>query len=55
MRTAKYTTRFKRDFRRKKSGKHARNLDALLMDVVSLLAEDKSLAHRHFDHALSGD
>lgn len=35
MRTAKYTSRFKRDDRREKSGLHGKQLDALLMEVVN--------------------
>ncbi len=55
MRTVKYTNRFKRDYRREQSGQHGRKLDALLMDVVNLLAADKSLPPRCFDHPLTGD
>jgi mRNA interferase YafQ len=52
MRTVKYTNRFKRDYRRERSGRHGKNLDAFLMDVVNLLADDKALPTRNFDHAL---
>lgn len=31
MREIKYTTRFKRDYRREKSAQHGKKLDALLM------------------------
>ncbi len=55
MRTVKYTNRFKRDYRREKSGPHARKLDGLLMGVVNLLAADAVLPRRNFDHALTGD
>jgi mRNA interferase YafQ len=55
MRTVRYTRRFKRDYRREKSGQHRKKLDALLMEVVKLLAADKPLPHRNFDHALSGE
>jgi mRNA interferase YafQ len=51
----KYTTRFRRDYRREKSGRHGKNLDALLMEVVNLLAADKVLPHRNFDHPLAGE
>jgi mRNA interferase YafQ len=37
MRTVKYTNRFKRDYRREKSGQHGRTLDKLLMEVVDML------------------
>ena len=55
MRTVKYTNRFKRDYRRELSGRHGKRLDAFLMDVVNLLADDKALPRRSFDHALTGD
>jgi hypothetical protein len=35
MREIKYTARFKRDYRREKSGRHGKRLDALLMEVVN--------------------
>jgi len=55
MRTVKYTRRFKRDYRREKSGVLGRRLDALLMEIVTLLAADEPLPRRSFDHALLGD
>ena len=55
MREIKYTTRFKRDYRREKSAQHGKKLDALLMEVVNLLANDMPLPHRNFDHPLSGE
>ena len=55
MRTIRYTARFKRDYKREKSGRHGKLLDALLEEVLMLLADDKSLARRHFDHPLTGD
>ncbi len=55
MRIVKYTNRFKRDYRREKSGQHGKKLDVLLMEVVTLLAEDEPLPRRNFDHALTGD
>lgn len=55
MRTVSYTTRFKRDFRREKSGILGKKLDGLLMEVVDLLATDRPLPRRHFDHPLSGE
>ncbi len=55
MRTVSYTSRFKRDYRREKSGQHSKKLDALLMKVVNLLAADASLPRRNFDHALTGE
>ena len=55
MRIVSYTTRFKRDYRREKSGRHGKNLDTLLMEVVNLLAADIPLPHRNVDHALTGE
>jgi mRNA interferase YafQ len=55
MRTVKYTNRFKRDYRREKSGQHGRTLDKLLMEVVDMLAGDKPLPRRNFDHPLTGE
>lgn len=55
MRTVRYTVRFKRDYRREKSGRLGKRLDTLLMEVVNLLAADEPLPRRNFDHALTGD
>ena len=44
MRDVKYTTRFQRDYKREKSGRHSKKLDTLLMEVVNLLAADTPLA-----------
>ena len=38
MREIKYTTRFQRDYKREKSGRHSKKLDIMLMEVVNLLA-----------------
>ena len=54
MRTIKYTSRFKRDYRREKSAIHGKKLDALLKDILGLLAEDKALPPNAVDHALIG-
>jgi mRNA-degrading endonuclease YafQ of YafQ-DinJ toxin-antitoxin module len=51
MRIVKYTTRFKRDYRREKSGQHGEKLDNLLMEVVDMLAADTPLLRRNFDQA----
>jgi mRNA interferase YafQ len=55
MREIKFTTRFQRDYRREKSGRHSKNLDALLMDLINLLAADAPLTGQNFDHQLSGE
>lgn len=55
MREIRYTRRFQRDYKRAKSGRHGKKLDALLTEAVNLLASDKPLPHRNFDHPLSGE
>lgn len=55
MRTVKYTNRFRRDYRREKSGQHGKRLDSLLTEVVNLLAADRPLPRRTFDHVLTGE
>jgi mRNA interferase YafQ len=55
MRKIRYAGRFKRDYKREKSGRHGKTLDAVLMDVVHLLAADEALYRRNFDHPLSGE
>ncbi len=55
MRTVKHTNRFRRDYKREKAGRHGRRLDAELIETVTMLAEDKPLTRRFFDHPLSGE
>lgn len=55
MRTIKHTTQFKRDYKREKKSGHHKNLDHELLTIVRLLAEDKPLAARNYDHSLIGD
>lgn len=55
MRTVKHTRRFRRDYRREKSGRHAKGLDAALLKTVTMLANDEPLPRRYFDHALGGE
>ena len=55
MRTINYTNQFKRDYRREKSGRHGKRLDELLTLIVDLLAADRQLPRRYFDHPLSGE
>ncbi len=55
MRTVRYTSRFRRDYKREKSGRRGKRLDAELLEAVNLLAEDKPLPRRYFDHPLSGE
>ncbi len=56
MRTIERTSQFKRDCRRGESrGRHRTYLDASLVLIVEVLANDQSLEPRHHDHALSGE
>jgi mRNA interferase YafQ len=55
MRKIRRTSRFKRDYRREISGVLGKKLESLLRPVVELLAVDKPLPARYFDHALVGE
>lgn len=55
MRTIKRTTRFKSDYKREKSGRHGKTLDAALREVLELLVVDKPLPQRNSDHPLTGN
>lgn len=55
MRQIRFTTRFKRDYRREKSGKYARTLDKKLSEALDLLQKDAPLPRSYFDHALTGN
>jgi len=50
MRIVKYTGRFRRDYRREKSGRHGKRLDADLLETVTMLAKDEPVPRRYFDH-----
>ena len=54
MRTIKYTAQFKRDYKREKKSNH-KIFDRIFLNVVKLLAADKTMLQRHQDHALTGD
>ena len=55
MRTIDWSNQFKRDYRRESRGRHGRELDALLSNVLPILQADEALADKHRDHALTGD
>jgi mRNA interferase YafQ len=55
MRETKYTKRFKRDYRREKSGVLGPKIDALVMEAVTLLVIDAPLPARYVDHPLAGE
>ena len=54
MRKIRHTSRFKRDYKREKAGRHHKSLDAILLEVVTMLSTDTPLPRRHFDHPLTG-
>lgn len=55
MRTIKYGSKFKRDYRREQSGRHGKNLDQLMGEIVRQLMADEPLPRKNFDHPLSGN
>lgn len=55
MRTIETTTRFRRDYKREKKGRHGKRLDGLLESVIDLLAADEPLPQRFADHPLGGE
>jgi mRNA interferase YafQ len=55
MRIVKHTSHFRRDYKREKSGRRAKGLDAALLETVTMLASDEPLPRRYFDHPLSGE
>jgi len=55
MRTVKYTSRFRHDYKREKAGRHKRCLDAKLLKTVNMLSRDERPPRRYFDHPLSGE
>jgi mRNA interferase YafQ len=54
MRTIRFSSRFKRDYRREKSGRLGKDLDSMLREVLDLLVMDQPLPHKNVDHPLSG-
>lgn len=55
MREVRYTSRFKRDYKREKSGRHGKDLDDLLPPIVALLVADVPLPVLNRDHPLTGE
>lgn len=51
----KRTTQFKHDYKREKKSGHHKKLDSELLLTVELLASDKILPPRRYDHHLTGD
>jgi mRNA interferase YafQ len=55
MRTIDRTSRFKKDYRRERRGRHAAALEAELVEVLRLPTEDVPLPVKYRDHALTGE
>jgi mRNA interferase YafQ len=55
MREIKYTSRFKKDYKREKRGRHSTILDNKVLSVIRLLIEDSTLPEYMHDHALTGN
>ncbi len=55
MRTIKYAGRFKRDYKREKSGALGAKLDAMLRETLEFLLADMPLPARYVDHPLAGE
>ena len=55
MRAVRFTKRFRRDYKREKSGRYGNVIDVALIEVVNLLAADKPLPRVNVDHPLLGE
>jgi len=55
MRAIEHTGSFKRDFKRVKSQPRHRDVEAVMVPVLQLLATDQVLPPRLCDHPLAGD
>jgi mRNA interferase YafQ len=54
MRRIERTRQFKRDYKREMKGVHRATLEQDFVEVLRALANDRPLAAKHRDHALSG-
>jgi mRNA-degrading endonuclease YafQ of YafQ-DinJ toxin-antitoxin module len=52
MRVVKYANRFRRDYKRERSGRHSNRLDTMLLATVNMLGKDELLPHCYRDHPL---
>lgn len=56
MRTIKWSTEFKRDYKRTKANpRHTQDVDGLLRAVGAFIQEDNPVPDKYRDHGLSGD
>ena len=49
------TKKFKQDYKREAKGRHRKTLNESFIVVLKLLLENKLLAEKYKDHALTGD
>ena len=54
MRTIEFTGQFKRDYKRESKGTHKKTLAGDLNNAFKLLAADKKLPEKYYDHPLVG-
>jgi mRNA interferase YafQ len=55
MRTIEFTGQFKRDYKRESKGAHKKTLIDDLNNAFKLLASDKKLPEKYYDHPLVGN
>lgn len=55
MRTIEFTGQFKRDYKRESKGIHKKTLAEDLNKTFKLLATDKKLPEKYYDHPLVGE
>ncbi len=55
MREIRRSTAFRRDYKRESAGRHRRQLDALLSEVLARLSADVPLPAANQDHPLTGE
>jgi len=55
MRTIRWTSAFRRDYKRTGASSRRRDVEALLGEIVGSLAADLPLHAKHRDHLLSGN
>ncbi len=55
MRTIERTSQFKRDYKREAKGSSRETLKSEFIGVLTALANDRPLAEKYRDHALTGD
>jgi len=55
MRTIERTAQFKRDYKRETKGRHRAILANDLVEILTMLADDRPLAAKFRDHTLTGE